>query len=135
MKSKPTVTKDLKQDAAKAKNGEVPNPIFVALAGAGYEACRTLRLFMGEVSEESKKQFSELPKADRDEMVDDAMQVIAGATPPDLYQKYARTGILWPALDPVEKVIWTTFVAAVNLQFEAVKHVAAATNSGGANDG
>ena len=134
MKTKPTVTKDLGGEAKKAASGDAPNPIFVCLAGAGYEAARALRLFMGEASEDSKKQFSELPAADRAEMVDDAMQVISGATPPELYAKYSR-GVMWDALDPVERVLWTTFCAAVNLQFEAIKHIASATNpEGGAND-
>jgi len=139
VKTKPNGTETLSEEAAKAQSGEVPNPIFVCLAGAGYETCRALRLFMGESSEESQKQFSELPKVDRDEMVDDAMQVVSGAKPPDLHQKYARrTGAQWSSLDPVERVLWTTFCAAVNLQFEAVKHLAAATNpqpQGGDNDG
>jgi len=125
MKTKPTVTENLTPKAEKAKTGQEPNPIFVCLAGAAYETTRALRLFMGETGPEAKRQFSELAKEDRDEMVDDAMQVLNGAAPPDLYQKYSH-GIVWEALDPVEKVLWTTFCATVNLQFEAVKHIAAA---------
>lgn len=103
-----------------------PNPIFTCLAGAGYETTRALRLFLGDKTEGAKKQFSELSEADRAEMVDDAMQVVAGATPPDLYKKYWR-GVAWEALDPMEKVFWTLFCATVQMQYTSIQHVAAAS--------
>lgn len=127
-RAKPKIVKSLKQEADKAIDGEVPNPVFVCLAGTGYEAVRCLRLFMGEDTASAKLQFSELPAHGRSDMVEDAMHLVAGATPQDLYMKYS-TGELWDALDPAEKVLWTTFCAAVNLQFEAIKHLAAAANS------
>jgi hypothetical protein len=134
-RSKPKLTKDLKSEAQDAASGDKPNPVFVCLAGAGYEACRCIRLFMGESTEAAKKQFADLPAHERSDMIEDAMHVVAGAEPPDLYMKYSE-GTLWEAVDPVEKVLWTTFCATVKLQFEAIKHLAAASQSvkGGAND-
>lgn len=111
-------------DEAEVKAGVRANPVFVCCAGAGYETVRALRLFMGETSEEAKRQFSELPKADRDEMVDDVFRVISGAEAHDLYAKYDQKGVAWKDVDPIEQVLWVLFVSSVRTQFLAVSKVA-----------
>lgn len=102
-----------------------PNPVLVCCAGAGYETCRALRLFMGETSKEAKLQFSQLSSNDRSLMIDDALQVISGAPPPELQARYSDTP--WGEVDPVEKIMWAAFCAAVSLQLQAVKQIAVAT--------
>jgi len=126
-----------RHDVDKVASGEVVNPAFVCMAGAAYEASRALRLFMGEQSADAKMQFSELDKPARQDMIDDAMLIVAGKTPEDLYHKYNQTGTLWGAVDPIEKVLWVTFAAQVNLQFHAIRQLAGAMEQvkAGADDG
>jgi hypothetical protein len=127
---KPKITTDLEAKAAAAQSGLIANPVFTCCGGAAYEAVRSLRLFMGEATEAAKLQFSELPKEDRDAIVNDAYLVISGHTPPQLYDSHNTTGITWAALDPVEKTQWVLFCGTVLSQLQAIQHVATAAQQG-----
>lgn len=120
---KPKLNTDLTAKAARAETGIEPNPIFVCCAGAAYETMRALRLFLGETSEETKRQFSDWPKADRDLMVADACAVIAGAGAREIYNNYANS-VVWEAADPLERAMWEHYVMSVKLQLAAIQGIA-----------